>query len=191
MQSGERDSATGAEDWLTLVDEQDRRTGRAAKGHCHDGEGLLHRAFSVLLFNPAGELLLQQRAAAKRLWGGYWSNSCCSHPRDGEAIADAAERRVREELGLSVSLSYVYKFHYHARFGQAGAEHELCSVFVGCSQDSPAPDPDEVSAVRYIRADALGQELQDVPGHFTPWFREEWQRLQSEHSVLLRSLTRA
>ena len=83
---------------LILVDEQDNETGYLSKAACHDGDGVLHRAFSVFLFNDRGELLLQQRSPSKRLWGGYWSNSCCSHPRRGESIQVATRRRLRDVI---------------------------------------------------------------------------------------------
>ena len=95
---------------LILVDTMDRAVGRLSKAECHDGDGRLHRAFSVFLFNDAGELLLQQRGLDKRLWPGYWSNSCCSHPRSGETLDVATERRLQDELNFSTPLEHVYFF---------------------------------------------------------------------------------
>ena len=112
---------------LILVDESDNEIGHLSKAECHDGQGVLHRAFSVFLFDSQGRLLLQRRSAGKRLWPGYWSNSVCSHPRRGESMALATERRVQEELGVTVELQYVYRFRYQVEFGEAGSEHELCS----------------------------------------------------------------
>src|ERR1700735_3099957 len=116
---------------LILVDEADREVGHLSKSQCHDGQGVLHRAFSLLVFNGEGELLLQQRAASKRLWPLYWSNSCCSHPRRAEAMETAIHRRLHEELGLRCPLHFLFKFQYQAQFDAAGAENELCSVFIG------------------------------------------------------------
>ena len=113
---------------LILVDADDAVVGHADKARCHDGAGLLHRAFSVFLFDAHGALLTQQRSANKRLWPGYWSNSCCSHPRRGESLEQAALRRTAEELGLQVTLQRVYKFTYQAGFGSLGCEHEMCTV---------------------------------------------------------------
>ena len=113
---------------LILVDANDKETGFLSKARAHDGQGVLHRAFSVFLFNEKGELLLQQRAASKRLWPGCWSNSCCSHPRRGETMRVATRRRLRDELNIDVELEYVYKFIYQAEFGEFGSEHELCHV---------------------------------------------------------------
>src|SRR6201994_5019919 len=122
-------------DTLILVDEADREVGHLSKARCHDGQGVLHRAFSLLIFNGAGELLLQQRAPSKRLWPGYWSNSCCSHPRRAESMETAIHRRLYEELGLRCPLQFLFKFQYQAQFESAGAEAELCSVFVGRTSD--------------------------------------------------------
>src|SRR5690606_14929915 len=102
---------------LVLVDADDREIGFLDKASAHDGEGVLHRAFSLFIFNPQGELLLQQRAADKRLWPGFWANSCCSHPRRGESMQDAIRRRLDEELGLDCALHFLFKFQYQARYG--------------------------------------------------------------------------
>lgn len=164
---------------LILVDERDRETGFGSKADCHDGEGLLHRAFSVFLFNDRGEVLLQQRAAGKRLWPLFWSNSCCSHPRRGERIEDAAVRRLSQELGVRAELDFLYKFQYHARFGDAGSERELCSVFVGRSDDAVVANGTEVNACRWLSPDALDEALERRPQEFTPWFKLEWPRVRS------------
>src|SRR5438552_4069650 len=106
---------------LVLVNDNDDEIGFATKQRCHDGEGLLHRAFSVFLFSPQGEVLLQQRSRQKRLWPGAWSNTCCSHPRRGELIGRAVDRRLREELALEAQVGFQFKFRYHARYDDAGA----------------------------------------------------------------------
>ena len=95
---------------LILVDADDNETGYGTKADCHDGKGVLHRAFSLFLFNKAGELLLQQRSSQKRLWPGFWSNSCCSHPRRGETVLVATQRRLHDELNISAELEHVYRF---------------------------------------------------------------------------------
>lgn len=170
---------------LILVDNDDVETGFLDKGRCHDGDGILHRAFSLFIFNRHGELLLQQRAAGKRLWPMYWSNSCCSHPRKGETMPGAARRRLADELGIEASLEFVYKFNYRARFGDKGSEYELCSVFLGRSDDEVMPNRTEIAAIRHVDASSLARELQASPQVFTPWFRMEWDELSTRYAELL------
>jgi len=170
---------------LILVDVDDEEAGFLSKAQCHDGDGVLHRAFSVFLFNPRGELLLQQRASSKRLWPGYWSNSCCSHPRRGERMEVATRRRLQDELNTDTALEFVFKFRYRASFGAAGSEHELCHVFLGTTDDLPEPNRSEIDALRFVSAADLETELAERPGRLTPWFKLEWQRLVDEHPAVL------
>ena len=165
---------------LILVDDHDNEIGFASKADCHNGAGTLHRAFSVFLFNPDGELLLQRRASGKRLWPGFWSNSCCSHPRAGEDIADAVRRRAREELGMDVEAQYLYKFQYSATYLDVGQENELCSVFVAYSDTAPQPNPNEIEDCRYVAASELERLIESNPDDYTPWFRQEWQTLMRD-----------
>lgn len=167
---------------LVLVDANDNETGYLSKAACHDGEGILHRAFSLFLFNDAGELLLQRRADSKRLWPGYWSNSICSHPRRGESMHVATARRLRDELNIETSLEFVYKFIYQAGFGDRGSEHELCYVYLGAIRGTVRPNDHEIAAVRYISAGDLDREFAAEPGSLTPWFRLEWQALNTDHA---------
>jgi isopentenyl-diphosphate delta-isomerase len=170
---------------LILVDASDQPVGTLDKASCHDGEGVLHRAISVFLFNAAGQLLIQQRHRSKRLWPSFWSNSCCSHPRAGEDTAKAAARRVEEELGTSAELVFVYKFEYQAHFGAAGSEHELCSVFLGHTDTEPVINTTEIDAWRWIDTEALDRQLKAEPETFTPWFKLEWRRLNTEFKAAL------
>ena len=174
---------------LILVDEADCEVGHMSKAQCHDGRGTLHRAFSLLIFNQAGELLLQQRAASKRLWPLYWSNSCCSHPRRAESMEAATRRRLQEELGLRCPLHFLYKFQYQAQFDAAGAEHELCSVFIGRCPDSIRADRREILAWRWLAPEALQAELAGSGARqFTPWFKLEWTRVWRDHRAALAAL---
>ena len=166
---------------LILVDQDDREIGSISKADAHDGAGVLHRAFSLFLFNDAGELLLQQRASGKRLWGGYWSNSCCSHPRRGESMEIATSRRLLDELNFEAELEFAYHFCYQAQFGDAGSENELCHVFLGKAIREFEPNDNEIEAVRFVSADELDAELADHPERFTPWFKQEWGELQTNY----------
>ncbi len=159
--------------------------GHLPKAQCHDGDGVLHRAFSLFIFNPAGELLLQQRAPQKRLWPNFWSNSCCSHPRQGETLDIAVQRRCEEELGFRTPLKFVYKFEYSAQYLDLGSERELCSVFVGSFDGSPTVNATEIKAIRWIAPDALDTELAEQPDTFTPWFLMEWRALRENHPAAL------
>jgi isopentenyl-diphosphate delta-isomerase len=179
--------ATGADsELLILVDEADREIGRMSKTDCHLGGGVLHRAFSLLIFNESGELLLQQRSAAKRLWPLYWSNSCCSHPRSHETIEKATHRRLYEELGVRCSLQFLFKFRYQAQFDVAGAEHEMCSVFIGTCTEPLRINRHEINDWRWMAPQALQQELTGVNAdRFTPWFKLEWAQIWRDHRDLI------
>lgn len=166
---------------LILVDEDDRPMGFLDKAGCHDGKGILHRAFSLFVFDAQGRLLLQQRAPGKRLWPGYWSNSCCSHPRRHETMEEAVDRRLEEELGMRSELQFLYKFSYHATFRDLGAERELCWVYIGSTHDDPVVNRNEISAWRWISAEDLDAELTAEPEAFTPWFKLEWSNLRGEY----------
>ena len=176
------DIAAGERDALILVDTADRVVGRLSKSRCHEGEGVLHRAFSLLIFNAAGDLLIQQRSPSKRLWPLYWSNSCCSHPRSGEDMETATQRRLLEELGITCPLQFLFKFQYQAQFDATGSEHELCSVFIGTCIEPIAADPCEISAWRWVDPAELQSQLASQTGvKFTPWFTLEWARIWRDH----------
>ncbi|MGJ7456291.1 isopentenyl-diphosphate Delta-isomerase [Halomonas sp. MA07-2] len=187
----ERDEIVSYEDEaLILVDDQDRELGHLSKLKCHEGDGVLHRAFSLFVFNGRGELLLQQRAAGKRLWPLFWSNSCCSHPRRGERMTEAVHRRLWQELGIEAELDYLYKFRYQARYDASGAEHELCSVYLGVSDEAPRPNRQEIADWRWIPPAKLDAELVSRAEHYTPWFKMEWRRLRSEFADEIKTYTR-
>lgn len=160
------------DDELVLVDALDRPLGTASKAQAHL-EGLLHRAFSVVLFRKGAqgpEMLISQRAHGKYHSGGLWANSCCSHPRAGESLADAVPRRLQEELGCSAcDLREVGAFVYRAEFANGLAEYEYDHVSVGRLAGEPKPDPAEVEAVRWVGIDALAVELAEHPEEFCAW----------------------
>lgn len=168
---------------IIVVNGADEEIGQDSKAAVHQGDGILHRAFSVYLFDRQSRLLLQQRSELKPLWPGYWSNSCCSHPRPGEATREAAARRLREELGLIQikALSFLFKFQYHARFGESAAEHEVCSVFAAVADQPERIDRLEVAQTRYMAAALLDQQLRDRPQRYTPWLQLAWRRIRADH----------
>ena len=162
---------------LILVDSNDQPLGHLDKAACHDGGGRLHRAFSLFIFNLQGELLLQKRAANKRLWPGFWSNSCCSHPRQGETMQIATQRRCAEELGFTTALEFLYKFEYQASYLEIGSENELCSVYVGSFAGTPDINQTEIDEWCWMPPNELSKALETTPDHYTPWFKLEWSRL--------------
>ena len=172
---------------LILVDENDNEIGNLSKDKCHDGKGQLHRAFSLFIFNDRGEVLLQQRSAQKRLWPKYWSNACCSHPRRGEDMEDAVNRRLKQELGLTSDLEFLFKFIYQAQYDESGSEHELCWVYLGRSSDDVVVNANEIADWRYVSVDGLNRELAAQPGKFTPWMKLEWHRIQQQYGNRLHS----
>ena len=161
-----------ADERVVLVDRDDREIGTADKLTVHR-DGRLHRAVSVFLFDDAGRWLLQRRADGKYHSPGQWSNTACTHPRPGEAPADAAARRLLEEMGVSAELEPAFRFLYRAELVAAEplVEHELDHVFVGRFEGEPAPHADEVSDWRWVEPSALRSELDAAPDAYTPWFR--------------------
>lgn len=165
---------------LILVDENDQQIGTLDKSTCHDGHGMLHRAFSLFVFNQKGETLLQQRHPDKRLWPGYWSNACCSHPRHGETIEDAVVRRAEQELGLSVTPTFVFKFQYREAFRDEGTEFEHCSVFIASGNSQLKINRSEISDWCWMLPSNLEREIEQSEMLLTPWLKLEWKRLHTE-----------
>ena len=176
---GRSDVVSFADEDLILVDRQDRVTGYESKLNAHLGDGMLHRAFSVFLFDGPNWVLLQQRSGDKPLWPAYWANSCCSHPRRGETGDEAARRRLPEELGVSTPLRRLYDFCYHARYQDLGAEHEYCSVYVGNYSRNGELDVNntEVETCRWLSRREVDRWIGRQSEAFAPWFLLEWQEL--------------
>ncbi len=189
MEAQTENSESPESELLILVDTHDQETGSLGKVECHDGDGILHRAFSVFLFNDRGELLLQQRSADKRLWPMYWTNTCCSHPCQGESMQVATERRLQQELNTASTLEFIYKFEYQARFGNLGSENELCWVHLGRIEREATANDAEVAALRFVSADELRGEIDAQPERLTPWFKMEWQRLNEDFPERLAKYT--
>jgi len=165
------------QDYVIVVNASDEEIGLEEKLRAHRTP-VLHRAFSVFLLDAQGAMLLQRRAEGKYHSAGLWSNACCGHPRPGEAVVAAAQRRLREEMGVSSPLTRVGTVSYSIDVGGGLREHEfnhvLCGVFDGDAQ----PDPAEVSSWRWIAPHALRQSLRDAPRSFTPWFDVVLDQLQ-------------
>lgn len=155
---------------VILVDSDNNVAGSCGKLAAHR-EGKLHRAFSILINNPDGEMLLQRRAAQKYHFSSRWSNACCGHPRPGESTPAAAHRRLREEFGFTVPLTQVAELSYYAEDGVSGLiEHEYLHVFHGLYAGEPSPDPHEIGAYRWMQPNRIRRGLSTRPEWFTPWF---------------------
>jgi isopentenyl-diphosphate Delta-isomerase len=159
---------SSAREMLILVDENDREVGTAEKLVVHI-DGVLHRAFSIYLFNSKGQLLLTRRASSKYHSGGLWTNTCCSHPRPGESVDLAARRRLREETGIDCELRYGFQFIYRAELGGGLIEHELDHVFVGTYDGIPHLDPNEADACEWVDTQTLAHDIKARPERYSAW----------------------
>lgn len=155
---------------VILVDDQDRPIGTMEKMEAHE-KGLLHRAFSIFVFNSDDELLLHQRAFGKYHSGGLWTNTCCSHPRPGETVLEAGHRRLMEEMGMTCDLEERFSFVYRSELDKGLIEHELDHVIFGISDELPVLNPEEVAAYRYASLEEISEEMRDDPDLFTEWFK--------------------
>ncbi len=164
-------SAANDDDPVVLVDDHDTGIGTAGKLDAHR-RGLKHRAISALVRNSAGEFLLQQRAASKYHSAGLWTNACCSHPLPGESPADAARRRLRQEMGIDCALAPMFVVHYRAEVPGGLTENELVHVFGGTHDGAVRPDPAEASRVRWMTLPALEDDMRARPDAYTIWFRK-------------------
>ncbi|NPA09564.1 MAG: isopentenyl-diphosphate Delta-isomerase [Chlorobi bacterium] len=158
------------EEFVVLVNPEDKVLGLMEKQQAHIN-GLLHRAFSVFLFNSNGEMLLQKRASGKYHSPLKWTNAVCSHPRNEETYLEGAKRRVKEELGIDVELSEKFNFIYKANVGNGLWEHELDHVFTGTFEGEFYLNKEEVEEVRYISLENLNKEISENPDNFTEWFK--------------------
>jgi len=152
------------------VDEHDNALGFMDKMEAHQ-KGLIHRAFSIFIFNSRGEMLLQQRALNKYHSAGLWSNSCCSHPYPGEEVEAAATRRLKEELGFETPLEKIFHFTYQVSFENGLVENEFDHVFVGRYDGSIKMNAQEVNDYVFKSIEQIRQELKDEPGNYTEWFK--------------------
>lgn len=156
--------------FLILVDENDQPWGKLEKELVHQ-LGLLHRAFSIFIFNSKGELLLQQRADNKYHSGGLWTNTCCSHPRFGEDLTDALSRRLNEEMGMKSKVEPAFNFVYKTNFENGLTEHEFDHVFFGVSDEFPIPEKSEVKNWKYMNLKLLEKDIEQNPHNYTSWLK--------------------
>jgi isopentenyl-diphosphate delta-isomerase len=161
---------------VILVNEKDEAIGIMEKMEAHE-KGLLHRAFSVFIFNSKGEMLLQRRALNKYHSAGLWTNTCCSHPRPGEDTRSAAQRRLHEEMGLYVELDFMTVFTYKTPFDNGLTEYEIDHVYIGKTDADPNINPDEVDSYCWKLTSDIKEELTAQPGKFTSWFKIAMEKL--------------
>lgn len=168
------------EEQVILVDEFDQQIGLMSKMEAHE-KALLHRAFSVFVFNDKDELLLQQRAASKYHSPNLWANTCCSHQREGEVNIAAGKRRLKEEMGFVCDLKEIFSFVYKAPFDNGLTEHELDHVMVGNYNSNPIINQDEVENYKWMPLEDVKEDMENDPSKYTEWFKiifkEYYQRL--------------
>lgn len=163
------------EEKVVLVDENNQQIGLMPKMEAHE-KAVLHRAFSVFIINDRGETMLQQRAAHKYHSPLLWTNTCCSHQRDGETNIEAGKRRLQEEMGFSVDLKEVFSFIYKAPFDNGLTEHEYDHVMVGYSNQEPEINTDEVASWKWMLPEAVKADIENRPELYTAWFKIIFER---------------
>jgi len=166
-----RCSGDRMEEYVILVDQNDNPIGKEDKVKCHLPNGKLHRAFSALIFNGEGKLLLTKRSEGKMLWPNNWDGTVASHPRESETYVSSAERRMPEEIGIDCKVSYVNKFEYHVLYKDIGSENEICGTLIGAidSFDKSSLIKDEISEIKWISPDELKNELEQNRDVYCPW----------------------
>lgn len=162
---------------VILVDEKDTAIGVCEKMEAHQ-KGILHRAFSIFIFNNKGEMLLQQRAVSKYHSGGLWTNACCSHPAQGEETIVAAKRRLQEELGFDVAIEKIFDFVYKAEFDNGLTEYEFDHVFVGQHDGEINFNKKEIMDICYKSIKEVGQSLQTHPSKYTAWLHLAFPKIE-------------
>ncbi len=155
---------------VVLVNENDEPQGVMDKMEAHQ-KGILHRAFSIFIFNSKGEMLIQQRALKKYHSGGLWTNACCSHPEPDEEVEVSAEKRLQEEMGFTTSLTKAFSFVYRTEFNNGLTEHEYDHVYFGNYESDVAPNADEVQDYCYMSAEAVANSIESHPQKYTSWFK--------------------
>jgi isopentenyl-diphosphate delta-isomerase len=167
------------EDIIVLVNENDENIGSIGKLEAHQ-KGLLHRAFSIIVWNNQNQILIHQRAFGKYHSEGLWTNTCCSHPKMGETVIEAAHRRLKEEMGFDCQLEQKFHFIYKVKLENQLIENELDHVLIGEFNENPSPNPDEVHDYRWISLPELKKEIDEKPTTFTFWFKEIIQNYEDQ-----------
>ena len=167
---------------VILVNENDEAIGSMEKIEAHK-KALLHRAFSIFIFNKKGEMLLQQRASTKYHSPDLWTNACCSHPAPGEETLDSAHKRLQEEMGFDTFLEHAFSFTYQADFDNGLTEHEYDHVFIGTYDGKITPDPNEVKDYCFMKIEAISESMQRHQHKYTSWFRIAFPKLEEYFSV--------
>lgn len=165
------------EEVVVLVNERDEEIGQMPKMEAHV-KGVLHRAFSIFVFDVNRRIMLQQRALTKYHSPGLWTNTCCSHPREGEAVLDAGLRRLQEEMGFVTELNKVFDFVYKSDVGQGLIEHEFDHVLIGHYNAEPVINPAEVEDWKWMEAEDILKDMEASPDRYTVWFRIAMPHLQ-------------
>ena len=171
------------EEKVILVNQNDEKIGLMAKLEAHE-KALLHRAFSVFVFNDKKELMLQQRALNKYHSPGLWTNTCCSHQRDGENNIQAGKRRLQEEMGFFVDLEETISFIYKAPFDNGLTEHEFDHVMIGSYNGEPAINPDEVAAWKWMPLEAVKTDIMNNPQYYTEWFKIIFEKFYNHINIV-------
>ncbi|MFN3916582.1 MAG: isopentenyl-diphosphate Delta-isomerase [Flavobacteriales bacterium] len=174
-------------EYVILVDEQDNPLGLMEKMEAHE-KGVLHRAFSVFVFNSNREMLLQQRAFGKYHSGGLWTNTCCSHPRNGESAEEAAHRRLQEEMGFDCALKKVFYFIYKKDLDNHLTEHEFDHVFIGTYDGVPNINPEEVQSYKFVAMSELLQDVKNNGESYTEWFKICLEEVVKHEELITNSL---
>ena len=176
-----------SEEFVILVDENDNPIGKEEKVKCHLPDGKLHRAFTALLFDNSGRLVLTRRAKEKMLWPGDWDGTFASHPRESETYVSSGERRMPEELGIEGKLDYLHKFEYHVPYKDVGSENEICGTLIGVIDKSTELKEieGEIDEIKWISADELLSEIKTNPEIYCPWMLIALELLEKSDKSML------
>lgn len=173
---------------VVLVDQQDREVGLMDKLEAHKNRGRLHRAFAAFVLDDRGRVLLSKRSRLKPLWPLFWENTSSSHPRSDESYEQAGERRLREELGFTTPLRFLFKFTYQADYNEELSEHEVCAVLVGKYSGDVSPNPKEITDTRWVTFGKLKKEILYEESTFAPWLILAIEKINND-SILRRQLS--